>query len=65
MRYNSKLGKEIDTPKIDAFLEEVNSVCIKHGFSIMHEDTGGNFEVAKYSSDDSDWLLGANDNTDI
>lgn len=50
-----------ENSKIDAFLEDVVSVCRKHGLSIEHEDAHGGFEVTKFNRDAVDWLLAASD----
>jgi len=55
--------KEMETPEVDAFIEEVLAVCKKHGFSIGHEDGHGSFLIEDYSEGDSDWLRNAEDET--
>lgn len=50
---------EVDTPKMDAFIEELIAVGKKHGFVISHEDGHGAFIVRARQADDYDfdgWL---------
>jgi len=57
MRWNNKESKELDSPKVDAFLAEVHEVCKKHGFCIEHEDSQGGFIIEKYNDEkDFEWL---------
>lgn len=45
-RWNSKAGKRLPTnPRIEAFLDEIEQVCRKHGMTISHEDHHGSFEI--------------------
>lgn len=60
-RWLSNLSKHGVNPKIDAFIEEIISVCKKHGMSISHEDGHGGFEIEEYDDDLSDWLRNASD----
>ncbi|MDP1722768.1 MAG: hypothetical protein Q8L37_06185 [Candidatus Gottesmanbacteria bacterium] len=63
-RWKSTVGHEVENEKIDAFLTEVIEVCKKHGLSIGHEDSHGGFLVHKFSKDNADWLMNADDETD-
>lgn len=65
MRWNSKVGDNIETPKIDAFLAEIVAICKKHGFSIGHEDRHGAFEVSRLNDNDLEWLVAAKDCTGL
>lgn len=38
----------VPTPKVDAFLAEIEAVCVKHGMSISHEDGHGAFIIEKH-----------------
>ncbi len=49
----------VSTPKVDAFMDELEAVCVKHGFSIGHEDTHGGFIVSRFSSRTMKWLRAA------
>ena len=46
--------------KIEAFFNEIESVCRKHGYSISHEDGHGSFEIEEYKDSNIDWLKNAN-----
>ncbi len=48
--------KEVDDPKVDAFLAEIAEVCRKHGLSIGHEDGHGAFIVEPWSEANEHWL---------
>lgn len=54
-------GREGDVPDIDVFLNEIYSVCLRHGLSIEHEDGQGAFNITNYNDAAMEWLLGAND----
>jgi hypothetical protein len=45
---------------ITDFLNEIESVCKKHGFSISHEDGHGAFEIEPYSDYNINWLRDSN-----
>lgn len=56
-RWIGALSEFGPTPKVDAFLAEVQDVCRRHGFSIGHEDIGGAFVISRYWNDtDLEWL---------
>ena len=44
-RWDRDQGKEIEAPDVDAFLNDLVSVCRKHGMSLGHEDPHGGFLV--------------------
>ena len=65
-RWHTALGKEVETPAVDAFLNEIVSVCRQHKMFLSHEDGHGAFEVNRIlqpsdvaSYDTSDWILAA------
>lgn len=58
--------KHGESPRIDAFLEEVKEVCCRYGLVIAHEDTGGAFEIMDLDTADDNvvvWLQHAIDST--
>jgi hypothetical protein len=63
-RWNRDTYKNVENPKIDAFLQEVIEVSIKHGFSIAHEDSHGAFIVEAAYKPNFDWLMEASDGTE-
>ena len=51
---------EIDMPdRMKDFLDEIHSVCMKHGLSISHEDGHGAFIIEDYNERNIDWLFNA------
>lgn len=53
-------GRMVEMPKeMEDFLNDIESVCKKHGLSISHEDYHGAFLIEKYSEENIEWLLGA------
>jgi hypothetical protein len=52
-------GKGKKTEQVDNFLQEIASICRKHGFSISHEDTQGAFVIEAYDETYNDWLMAA------
>lgn len=59
-RWLSSAGETVETPKVDAFLEEIFEVCRRHGYSIGHEDIGGSFIISHYDGKaDEAWLAAA------
>lgn len=58
-RWDMSANEHVERPEIDAFLEEVLSVCRKHGLSIAHEDDQGAFVVKPLAEDNLAWLAGA------
>jgi hypothetical protein len=61
-RFSNKAGKSKEFPEIDKFLEEIKTVCEKHGMSISHEDGHGGFEIEDYDEYNIEWLFAAADN---
>jgi hypothetical protein len=49
---------------IDKFIEEIEEVCRRHGFSIAHEDNHGAFEIQKFNERAVQWLRAAHDDTE-
>ena len=60
-RWNCSANAYIESKSADDFLEEVVSVCRKHGISIGHEDNQGGFEIWPFNESDAEWLMGAFD----
>lgn len=51
---------EIDMPeRMKNFLDEIHSVCKRHGLSISHEDGHGSFIIENYDERNIDWLFDA------
>lgn len=48
-------------PEVDAFLDEIEVVCRKHGMSISHEDGHGAFIVERFHEFFVEWLRNADD----
>lgn len=44
----SERGRRVVNPRIDAFLDEIDQVCQRHGLAISHEDGHGAFEIVDY-----------------
>ena len=61
-RWNCEAKDEIEHPKVDAFLNEIISVCKKHGFSLSHEDFHGAFVVCGFNNDNAERLMYAHYN---
>jgi hypothetical protein len=51
--------------EVEAFLEEIEAVCRRHGFSISHEDGNGAFRVERFSRYLMEWLTAAIDDTKL
>lgn len=62
-RWSTKNRTMVENPAVDAFLEEIEAVCKKHGFEICHEDDQGAFEIWRYGARGS-WIQDATDCTD-
>lgn len=45
--------------EMEAFLEEIEAICRKHGFSIGHEDEHGGFKIHLLSESNIRWIKGA------
>jgi len=63
IRWKTAERRDVENEKIDSFLAEIISVCIKHGLSIGHEDCHGGFLVREFNHDAAKWLLEASDDT--
>ena len=48
---------------INVFLEEIMTVCVKHGLSIAHEDSQGAFLIKNFDIKYAKWLMEASDRT--
>jgi hypothetical protein len=44
---------------VEAFLDEIESVCRKHGMSISHTDSQGSFLIVPFSPPYVEWLRDA------
>lgn len=64
-RFRSRQGDWIESPKIDTFLLEIESVCRKHNLSLSHEDYHGAFEVTEFDETFVDWLKDAHDERSV
>lgn len=50
----------VNMPKeMEDFLNDIETVCVKHGLSISHEDYHGVFLIEEYDEDNIKWLFGA------
>lgn len=64
-RHDYKNNCMSEFPDVDLFIEEVVSVCKKHGFTIGHEDGHGGFIIHKSCPHDFemfDWFRDASYN---
>lgn len=59
VREGNEAGNQ-ETPEVDAFLAELESVCRKHKFSLSHEDSQGSFIVTSFNENLLEWLKAAN-----
>ncbi len=48
--------KLAENSPVGVFIEEILSVCAKHGFSIGHEDGHGGFEIHPHDESLAEWL---------
>lgn len=56
-RWSRNENRDIETPEVDAFVEEVLQVCRKHGIAIRHEDIGGAFVLSPLRDEtDLEWF---------
>lgn len=39
-----------------AFLDEIGAVCLRHGFSLAHEDRQGGFIIERFKAENIAWL---------
>lgn len=65
MRRRTCTGQVVDNDKVDAFLEDIVRVCHQHGLVLGHYGEGFSFEVSNFNQDILDWILDAEDNTDL
>jgi hypothetical protein len=61
-RFNSQIKDFVENKEVDSFINEILTVCKKHGMSISHEDTHGGFSIVKYKDSYAEWFLNAHDN---
>ena len=61
-RWTDKEKRRRKQPAIDAFLKDIEDVCLRHNLSITHEDGHGAFQVEMFDEDHMNWLRGAHDN---
>lgn len=54
--------KEIESPKADAFLDDLFELFKKHDISISHEDNHGGFILENYDKGNEEWMEGASIN---
>lgn len=59
LRTDREKNLRVAMPDVDAFLEEVIEVCLKHGMSISHEDGHGAFIVENAKETNFAWLRAA------
>jgi len=60
-RWVNRLRDFVEVPEIDAFLADIELVCLKHGLSLVHEDGQGAFEVVAFDEANAEWLMEAHD----
>lgn len=60
-RWKPSVSREVESPRIDAFLSDIVEVYRKHGLCLSHEDTQGGFEVMTLDEHLVDWLMDASD----
>jgi hypothetical protein len=60
-RWNRHAADSLEAHDIDAFLDEIEAVCRKHGLSIGHEERTYAFEIEEFSESDMNWLKLAQD----
>lgn len=58
-RWNRRTGSYLPDSGVDAFLNDIDAVCKKHGKSISHEDSQGSFVVVAYSKLIAQWMFAA------
>lgn len=58
--WNDLIGECEEMPaEMEAFLDDIEAVCRKHGFSIGHEDGHGGFKIHLLSEENIRWFMGA------
>lgn len=60
-RYNTAIGKHVQSDKQDAFIEELIGVCKRYNMSICHEDCHGAFVIQKHAKVHDERLRNAHD----
>lgn len=60
-RWIASEGKHAESPKVDAFLADIWTVCERHGMALSHEDEHGSFKVVPIEQWVRDWLMAASD----
>lgn len=61
--WDRSIGEMREMPeRMKVFLEEIDSVCKRHGLSISHEDYHGVFLIEEYDKGNIEWLFGASKN---
>jgi hypothetical protein len=62
-RWHSRKARYVVVEHVDAFIDDLISVCQKHKLSISHEDSHGAFIIEDYSENRADWLRAAHVDT--
>lgn len=61
--WDRTVGEMREMPeRMKVFLEEIDSVCKRHGLSISHEDYHGAFFIEEYDESNIEWLFDASKN---
>ena len=56
-RWDHATAEQVDSPqKIESFLDEIENVCHKFGYSISHEDGQGGFLIVPLNEARIAWL---------
>ena len=55
-RWDCRISDRVESKNVDTFLDEIEVVCKKYGFSISHEDGHGAFEIEDFNESDMEWL---------
>jgi hypothetical protein len=63
MRWNDRKARYAQNAVVDNFIEELVTVCRKHGLCIGHEDSHGAFIIENLTEGRVNWLRTAHDNT--
>jgi hypothetical protein len=60
MIWNQAKKNYQESTRVDAFLNEIKQVCLRHGMTLELEDDNGSFVVETCGNDgDVDWLMNA------
>ena len=54
--WDGALDHDVEDPRVDRFMADIEAVCRKHGLSISHEDCGVGFFVEEFDEDSIFWL---------